>query len=175
MLQIIRALQVKFKRANKVVQCYLVVCFCVFNVFFRKFIYMLWSRIFIDLKFLKPAWFIFPFVSDYDHSYESIKKWKPNRLETFSPNENWNLRICFHWEAGKSEDIGMKTFSLGTFYRVLLSKSLPFPGLGGEGDLLWLVHINETIIWLLFTHLHASKKRFDSKICILLVVSLCNI
>ena len=27
----------------------------------------------------------------------------------------------------------MKTFSLGTFYRVLLSKSLPFPGLGGGG------------------------------------------
>ena len=135
MLQIIRALQVKFKRA-KLIKSFNVTLLSVFVflvIFFRKFIYMLWSRIFIDLKFLKPAWFIFPFVSDYDHSYESIKKWKPNRLETFSPNENWNLRICFHWEAGKSEDIGMKTFSLGTFYRVLLSKSLPFPGLGAGG------------------------------------------
>ena len=152
MLQIVKELsRLNLKEQIKSFNVTLLSVFVFLIIFFRKFIYMLWSRIFIDLKFLKPAWFIFPFVSDYDHSYESIKKWKPNRLETFSPNENWNLRTCFHWEAGKSEDIGMKTFSLGTFYRVLLSKSLPFPGLGGGGDLLWLVHTNETIIWLLFS------------------------
>lgn len=29
-----------------------------------------------------------------------------------------------------------------------------FPGWGGGGDLLWLVHINETIIWLLYICMH---------------------
>ena len=49
-----RALQIKFTRGNKIIQYYLV-CFYVLNeIFFRKFVDMLWPKIFMDQKFFNP-------------------------------------------------------------------------------------------------------------------------
>ena len=36
-------------------------------------VFMLWFNFIFGSTFLKPIWFLFPFVSDYDNEYDTMK------------------------------------------------------------------------------------------------------
>lgn len=45
-----------------------------FYIKLKKSLYMWWFNFIFGLQFLKPVWFLLPFVSDYDNEHETIKK-----------------------------------------------------------------------------------------------------
>ena len=55
--------------------------------------YMLWFEFIISLKFFKPVWFWFPFVSDYDNEDETMKNQNQTGLKNFKPKINLNHNI----------------------------------------------------------------------------------
>ena len=54
---------------------------------------MLWFKIFFGLKFFKPVWFLFSFVSDYDNQYKTMKTKNQTGLKNFKPKKNLNHNI----------------------------------------------------------------------------------
>lgn len=128
-----------------------------------------WSKIFeTSLIYISLCFRLWSFI------WVNQKNENQTGLKHFHQMKIGTSEYVFTGRRGKARTLEWKHFPWGHFIEFFCPSPCLFPG-WGVGDLLWLVHINETIIWLLFTHLHASKKRFDTKICILLVVSLGNI
>ncbi len=56
-------------------------------------IYMLWFNFLFGLKFFKPVWFLFSFVSDYDNEQETKENKNQTGLKKFKPNIKLNHKI----------------------------------------------------------------------------------
>ena len=54
---------------------------------------MLWFKFICGLKFFKPVWLLFPFVSDYDNKFETLKNKNQTGLKKFKPKINLNHNI----------------------------------------------------------------------------------
>ena len=54
---------------------------------------MLWFKFYPGLKFFKPVWFLFSFVSDYDNQYKTMKTKDQTGLRNFKPKKNLNHNI----------------------------------------------------------------------------------
>ena len=50
--------------------------------------YMLWFKFFLGLNFFKLAWFLFPFVPDYDNQDETMKNQNQTGLKNFKQKKN---------------------------------------------------------------------------------------
>ncbi len=61
--------------------------------------YMLWFNFFFGLKFFKPVWFLFPFVSDYVNEHKTMKNKNQTGLKNFKPKKklNHNIFIKTEW------------------------------------------------------------------------------
>ncbi len=53
-------------------------------------VHMLWFNFIYGLKFLKPFWFSFPFVSDYDNEHKTMENKNQAGLKNFKPNIKLN-------------------------------------------------------------------------------------